>query len=95
MRRVSLLLISLGMLASLVGCHAVTGRCDCVDLPPTVIPPPSHPAPPLAPVAPSVSVMPQGVASPMPAKVEWSKVQPMTPDQGNTSLQVAPDFRNK
>jgi len=95
MRRVSLLLISLGMLTSLVGCHAVAGRCDCVDLPPTVIPPPNHPAPPLAPVASGASVMPQGTATPMPAKVQLSNVQPMTTNQGNIDQQVVPDFRNK
>jgi hypothetical protein len=95
MRRVSLLLISLGMLASLVGCNAVTGRCDCVDLPPTVIPPPNHPAPPPAPVAAGAPVMPQGTANLMPGKVEWSKIQPATPNQVSTDQQVVPDSRNK
>lgn len=46
MRRILLLMASVTLMAGLTGCHAVTGECDCVDLPPNVVAPPlAHPAP--------------------------------------------------
>lgn len=53
MRRLLLLIAGVGLLSAATGCTIVTGGCDCVDLPPPVVPPPpihpvahGHPAEP-------------------------------------------------
>ncbi len=70
MRRLTLLLAAVSLLAGLAGCQVKTGVCDCVDLPPPVATPyggPGAVAPGVVPV-PAAPIM-AAPAAPMPEQI--------------------------
>ncbi len=93
MRRLLLLVACVSLLVGLNGCQTTTGQCDCVDLPPHVVPPGApHVNGAIVPVPDVSSTMPGSpIGSVTPGSPIGSGAPIVLPGNGSPTLQQVPN----